>query len=366
MTVAGGGASKQQSSQKLAKLTGSEKKFAAINLEASKASLQAFLGQAQFQRLQQGLASGSISELGDVEDFLSAIPASERAELSEAEFGRARQGVDLLGTLAGQEQARIEGGIPTGLTPEQDQRIGAAETAAIEAGLNDIRSSSSDQLGILREELAPGLGLRSTDSPILDRGGLIAREGIRASQNLVSNVRAQGAQQRLQLPQQERQLGLSERGFSAGLGQAAASTAEAFRQRAFENRLALTGQAGSQGLGLASSFNTVAAQAAQRPDVLTQSTGKSKNAEISSIKFKNLFGPMQTQAILAAVRALALHEWRYKGHTTDHVGPTAEDFQASFKVGDGESIAFIDAIGVLFGAVKELAAEVSELREAEA
>jgi len=110
----------------------------------------------------------------------------------------------------------------------------------------------------------------------------------------------------------------------------------------------------------------VAAQAAQRPTVLTQSTSKSKSGGISSIKFKNLFGPLQTKAILAAVRDLALHEWRYKGHDTDHVGPTAEDFQESFGVGDGESIAFIDAIGVLFGAVKELAAEVTELRESEA
>lgn len=350
------GVAKGSSKQREAPLTAREIDFSKINLEQARTALAAFENQAEFQQFQENLARGAIGDLGGVQDFLSTISPEERAALTQQQFVTAREGVGLLGDLSTQERERL--GLGGGLSDAEEQRIAEAEAAQIAAGSADIEGASRRALEVLREELAPRLGLRSSDTPIIDRGGRIAREAIREVGTLTSRVRGQGVQTRLA----SRQLGLSERGFAGSLGQAATQTAEAFRQRAFENRLALTGQVGAQGLGLATGFNTVAAQAAQRPTVLT--TTKNKDITVvSSSRFKDLLGRLETSQVLAAVRAITLHRWRYKHENADeHVGPTAEDFREAFGIGNGETIHIADALGVLFGAVQELAKEVAEMR----
>jgi hypothetical protein len=374
MTIASGGQGTSKSKQAQAPLTPDEKQFQAINLEASEASLRAFLGQEKFQQLQQGVASGALKDLGGAQDFLNTISREDQAGLVQEEFGRAREGGALVDESIAAERERLAAGdeIETGLTDEQRANINALAEAELASGEADINRFRDEALEAIREEVGPARGLAPGDTPLIDRGGRVAREAINAFGQLSSDVRGREAANLLNFPLterglalQERQGALAERGFAANLGASAAATAEGFRQRGIENRLALAGQSGSQGLGLATGFNTIAAQAAQRPTVLSQSKSKTTNLGVSSVRFKDLLGALETKATLAAVRGIALHRWRYKKGSGDadlHVGPTAEDFQAAFGIGDGTTINYLDAIGVLFGALQELAGEVSDLK----
>jgi hypothetical protein len=71
------------------------------------------------------------------------------------------------------------------------------------------------------------------------------------------------------------------------------------------------------------------------------------------------------ERILDRVKKLPVRTWRYDADPgTMHIGPYAEDWQAMMGLGDGKSISVIDAVGVLLQSVKDLAADVDELREA--
>jgi len=63
---------------------------------------------------------------------------------------------------------------------------------------------------------------------------------------------------------------------------------------------------------------------------------------------------------------LPVEKWQYKPSVkfmdkVDHIGPYAEDFKEVFGVGDGVTIDTVDAIGVLFGIVKQLKDKIKEL-----
>lgn len=355
--------SRSKSAQREEPLTTEELEFRELTLQQAREAVAAFEKSGILQDIQAGLIPGAVEQIAGIRDFLSTLSPEQQADLTREEVERSRAGGELLDVSIEQELDRIRAG-PTGLTPEDEANIGEV-FAARRAGIQDF---TQDQLEQLREELAPRLGLRSSDTPIIDRGGRIARESIRAAGQLAGEE----ATARLNFPLQRRGVELQERGFAANLGQSAAATAEGFRQRAFENRLALTGQITQSGLGLATAVNLPAAQAAQRPTVTTTTKERASGGGISSEKFKDLKGPLQTAEVLAAVRGLRLHRYRYNQalkdqdpHVdleADHVGPTAEDFRDAFGTGDGERIDFLDAIGVLFGAVQALAEEVTDLR----
>ena len=111
--------------------------------------------------------------------------------------------------------------------------INEAVQRALEAGETDIARFQSQATEQLREELAPQLGLRPGDTPILDRGSRIASEATRQQGQLVSNLRGQQAQTLLNFPLQRSEL-LSQ-----------------LQQSAFTNRLQLAGAQSTAGLGLA-------------------------------------------------------------------------------------------------------------------
>jgi hypothetical protein len=93
-----------------------------------------------------------------------------------------------------------------------------AAGAGFKAGAADIDNATRQSLVQMREELAPSLGLRSTDSPILDRGGLVERQGILAKSSLANSLRAQALTNRLSLLTGAGSLGLGLAGISAGSG----------------------------------------------------------------------------------------------------------------------------------------------------
>lgn len=59
--------------------------------------------------------------------------------------------------------------------------------------------------------------------------------------------------------------------------------------------------------------------------------------------------------VLDGLKRLPIYNWRYRGDPTPHVGPMAQDFQEIFGVGDGKHLNLVDVVGVLLGAMKELA-----------
>ncbi len=76
----------------------------------------------------------------------------------------------------------------------------------------------------------------------------------------------------------------------------------------------------------------------------------------SSRDSKTEFKPVDGARILKELDGLDVSSWRYKNENEGerHVGPTAEDFQEAFKLGDGSHISAIDAGGLAFAAIKEL------------
>ena len=116
--------------------------------------------------------------------------------------------------------------------------INQAIEMALASGTSDINTAFQESLDILKQNLAPSLGLRPGDTPILDRGGKLALEASRQKSQLSRGLRGQQAQ------------------FLQDL-----------EQRSFANRAQLLGAIQGGGLGLAGmggSGNTLGALTAGR------------------------------------------------------------------------------------------------------
>ena len=137
-------------------------------------------------------------------------------------------------------------------TPEQKALIRETAEQAIAAGESDIQAFLEETGTTLREELSPQLGLRPSDSPILDRGERARQEAVRQQGQLVRNVRGAQAQQTLDFPLAAMQVGTQARATGASMSEAARQFQQQLAQQAFQNRAAMLGQTGTQGLQLAS------------------------------------------------------------------------------------------------------------------
>lgn len=83
---------------------------------------------------------------------------------------------------------------------------------------------------------------------------------------------------------------------------------------------------------------------------------------VSDVHAKQNFRIIDADAILKRLRDIPITEWSYRGDSTRHVGPMAQDFHATFGVGSDErSISSIDAQGVAFAAIQALAQRQDEL-----
>jgi hypothetical protein len=93
-------------------------------------------------------------------------------------------------------------------------------------------------------------------------------------------------------------------------------------------------------------------------------SGAASIAGASDINIKQNITP--APSVLERVEQLPLFEWEYKPETNlpagRHIGPMAQDFKAAFDLGtDDKTINLLDGQGVLFQAIKELAARVRQL-----
>ena len=76
----------------------------------------------------------------------------------------------------------------------------------------------------------------------------------------------------------------------------------------------------------------------------------------SSRSFKHEFEQVDTRDVLEKVVQLPLTRWQYRGEDpSEHIGPMAEDFFATFGLGGNEQyIGTVDADGVALAAIKGL------------
>ncbi len=226
----------------------------------------------------QGLATVGIAQLAKSLPTERVLDQSrDRLALSEADLALQASGSS--GRLGAFEEEDI---LRSGqASPDDIRNINAAGEAAIELGGSDIDAGVEDALRSLRDVTATSRGLSIRDSPILDRGQLIAREGLRQKAQLSRGTRLFGAEQRLKHPLARGQV---QSGRIASLEDRSASIREfqqGLRQQAFLNRLTLGNTAAALRLGAvnATTDPTAALTAVQRPRLFSPSTSFSGTSE---------------------------------------------------------------------------------------
>jgi hypothetical protein len=274
-------------------------------------------------------------------------------------------------------------------TPEQIELIGQATEQAIAAGSTDIERFQTDSLQRIRDELAPSLGLRPTDTPILDRAGRVGAEAVRQGGQLTAGLRSAQAQAELNFPLAQSSLLQQSALGQQNILEATRQFQDQLRGQAFNNRLNMASTLGGLGLQLAgnpaatlSSAINPMAQTRLANTTTTQGgfglsqfaqglggaggllTGLSATGIFSSRDYKTDKAPVSEERILDAVERLPVETWRYKGDDRMHVGTYAEDFQETFGLGDGRTIDLIDALGVMTASVKALGRKVKRLEAA--
>lgn len=136
-------------------------------------------------------------------------------------------------------------------SPEQIRLIEGASAEALASGESDIAKFQTDALGRLREELAGSLGLRPTDTPVLDRGARITEESVRQQGQLARNLAESRFTSQLNFPLGASQLQSAQTQFQQGLAQSVQQFQAQLRDAAFSNRLRLASTQGGLGVALA-------------------------------------------------------------------------------------------------------------------
>lgn len=132
-------------------------------------------------------------------------------------------------------------------SPQDLAAINTAANSALEAGLGDINRYQTQGLEALRTQLAPSRGLRSSDTPILDRGAQLVSEANRASSQLTNQIRGQQAQLQLQYPLERRASDLAGLQTQNAFATQQQGFLQQLQQQALQNRLLIN--SGLQGAG---------------------------------------------------------------------------------------------------------------------
>lgn len=199
----------------------------------------------------------------------AAISPEERAAMQKSDFDRAKKLGPIQDQILEMQLANMRGE----LTPAQQKAV----EAGIEAGYGDIDRATSKGIGLISDELANARGLRLTDTPILREATMLSQAGLEQKASLAKNLRSQAM---FQLPGQSSAIGLGQQNIAEAAKQFQAD----LRQRAFQNRLALTGNTSQTGIGLASIGNPAQTLSALTSSRLANTgTTTSKSAGLGEI-----------------------------------------------------------------------------------
>lgn len=226
-------------------------------------------------------------------------------------------------------------------TPEQIKQIDTATQGALESGRSDLLGFQEDAVRQLREQLSPALGLRPTDTPIIDRGQLIAKEGTRQFGQLTRDLSVANANAKLNYPLTAAGVTNASAQFQQGLGLASQQFQAQLEDSARTNRLRLlSGGTDLTQLGLSGGIGLAGAS---RPNPL--SFQRSKTFDDPSAAWETaISGAAGISAVLAASDARVKEDvktvrhdskgrrwvsFRYIGEhpTVRHVGVIAQEIE---------------------------------------
>lgn len=246
-----GGSTSTTQTTNLPALSQEERDLISLNAQLTQRQLSAI---DQMQPFQKALLEQAMSELQSNQQldtaFNAAVSPEDQAAAYKAEFDRAKR----LGPVQEElSQLQLDAVRRNGAaTPEQQALIKSAADRAIEAGSSDIDLSTQRGIGLIADELANSRGLRMSDTPITREATLLARSGQDQKASLTKNLRSTQATSELNYPLAVQGLTSNIATSQQNVAQAAQQFQQELRQRAFQNRMALTGQGTSTGIGLSS------------------------------------------------------------------------------------------------------------------
>jgi hypothetical protein len=246
-----GGSTTQTSTTSVPGMTAEERELIGIYTQLAKRQLSAVDELQPFQKkmLEMSLAEME-RQLADDQAISGAITPAERAAAARDEFDRTQRLGPINDEILQMQLDTLRRG--GAASPEQKAAIGASTDSAIAAGYGDIDAATGRGIGLIADELSNARGLRLSDSPMSSEAALLSREGLIQKGSLEKNLRANQANAELNYPLGVAQLTSQIGGQQQGIAANAKQFAEELRQRAFQNRMALTNSASSTGLGLAS------------------------------------------------------------------------------------------------------------------
>jgi hypothetical protein len=249
--VAAKGGTKSTQTTTPGALSAEEQEFVKLQTELAQLQLKNLKGLEPFQQEILNQAMQSWKDNTNYQTELNKlVTPQQRAQAEAAEFTRTQKLGPMQEEILQMQLDQMRQGSKA--TPEQLASIREATDAGILAGSGDIDTATQRGIGLISDELANSRGLRLTDSPIMNEAGRLARTGMDQKASLINNLRANEANAKLNYP-------LAVQGLQSNINQGQQSilqNASQFQadlqQRAYQNRLALTGQASNTGLGLAS------------------------------------------------------------------------------------------------------------------
>jgi len=220
-----------------------------LNTELARTQLKNIEQMAPFQKEMLDLSMADLRRQGVESAAMdAAITPEQRAQQAKADFERNQRLGPMQDELMQMQLDQLRQGGRA--TPEQLALIKEATDRGIEAGSGDIDEATRRGVGLISDELANSRGLRLTDSPLMNEAGRLARTGMDQKASLINNLRAGQAQAALNYPLAVNQLQSSMGMGQQNLMQSSQQFQDQLRIQAHQNRLAMTGQAASSGIGL--------------------------------------------------------------------------------------------------------------------
>lgn len=249
--ILGGGESSTTVVNQPGPMSAEERELIGLQTELSKRQLAQVDQLQPFQKELLDLSLADLRRQGAISSAIdSAVTPEQQAQLAKQDYERAARLGPLQEELLNLQMQNIRSG--GAATPEQEARIKAATDAGITAGSADIDLATQRGIGLISDELANARGLRLSDSPIKGEAALLAREGEGQKSSLIKTMRAAEATAKLNFPLAASQITSGINLSTQNVADAARQFQSELRQRAFQNRLTLTGQTAQTGIGLAS------------------------------------------------------------------------------------------------------------------
>ena len=282
----------------------------------------------------------------------AASPADFSADatrMEEATFNRMR---NLLDPVFNEQQRTLENRLSVQGLPTGGEAYSRAYDTFNRGRANAFENAALSAIGAGRQEQGRMFGQQMDYTRLA--AALMGQDAA-----LQNQARVQGLNEALmqrQLPQQE---------LASLLGTTPSTPYPQFQQM---------GTFGMQAPDIMGAMNAQSNRQAGGQNALMQGLfGLGSAAILSSRDYKDTIGPVDSEEALQAVRRLPVDRWRYKAgiagidgiiidtNEPEHIGTYAEDFAEAAGVGDGKTISFTDAIGLLTAAVKGLADRIDKM-----